>query len=83
MNATLPHGQRKRKKSLYVGAHCRYHRVRFDTGTNYSRAVQVWHERQSITTPPSTAFKTTFTVGTLIAIAIAASHWLLPQVGWW
>jgi hypothetical protein len=33
--------------------------------------------------PPSTAFKTTFTVGTLIAIAIAASHWLLPQVGWW
>jgi heme/copper-type cytochrome/quinol oxidase subunit 4 len=33
--------------------------------------------------PPSTAFKTTFNVGTLIAIAIAASHWLLPQVEWW
>jgi hypothetical protein len=33
--------------------------------------------------PPSTAFKTTFNIGTLIAIAIAASHWLLPQVGWW
>jgi Ni/Fe-hydrogenase subunit HybB-like protein len=33
--------------------------------------------------PPSTAYKTTFTVGTLIAIAIAASHWLLPpQLGW-
>jgi hypothetical protein len=29
--------------------------------------------------PPSTAAKTTFTVGTLIALAIAASHWLL---GW-
>jgi Na+-driven multidrug efflux pump len=33
--------------------------------------------------PPSTAFKKTFNVGTLIAIAIAASHWLLPQVEWW
>jgi uncharacterized membrane protein YczE len=32
--------------------------------------------------PPSTAAKTTFTVGTLIALAIAASHWLLPQPGW-
>ncbi len=32
--------------------------------------------------PPSTAFKTTFNVGTLIAFAIAASHWL-PQIGWW
>jgi hypothetical protein len=31
--------------------------------------------------PPSTAAKTTFTVGTLIAFAIAASHWL-PQLGW-
>jgi uncharacterized membrane protein YczE len=30
--------------------------------------------------PPSTAAKTTFTVGTLIAFAIAASHWL-PQLG--
>jgi Ni/Fe-hydrogenase subunit HybB-like protein len=30
---------------------------------------------------PSTAAKTTFTVGTLIAFAIAASHWL-PQLGW-
>jgi hypothetical protein len=34
--------------------------------------------------PPSTAFKTTFKVGTLIAFAIIASHWLLPQIGsWW
>jgi len=33
--------------------------------------------------PPSTAAKTTFTVGTLIAFAIAASHWLLPELGWW
>ena len=33
--------------------------------------------------PPSTAAKTTFTVGTLIAFAIAASHWLLPEHGWW
>ena len=33
--------------------------------------------------PPSTAAKTTFTVGTLIALAIAASHWmLLPLPGW-
>jgi hypothetical protein len=31
--------------------------------------------------PPNTAAKTTFTVGTLIAFAIAASHWL-PQLGW-
>jgi hypothetical protein len=30
---------------------------------------------------PSTAAETTFTVGTLIAFAIAASHWL-PQLGW-
>jgi hypothetical protein len=30
---------------------------------------------------PSTAVKTTFTVGTLIALAIAASYWL-PQLGW-
>jgi hypothetical protein len=33
--------------------------------------------------PPSTAAKTTFAVGTLIAFAIAASHWLLPELGWW
>ena len=34
--------------------------------------------------PPSTAAETTFTVGTLIALAIAASHWLplLPLRGW-
>ena len=31
--------------------------------------------------PPSTAAKTTFTVGTLIAFATAASHWV-PQLGW-
>jgi Ni/Fe-hydrogenase subunit HybB-like protein len=31
--------------------------------------------------PPSIAAETTFTVGTLIAFAIAASHWL-PQLGW-
>jgi hypothetical protein len=31
--------------------------------------------------PPSTAAETTFNVGTLIAIAIAASHWL--PLGWW
>jgi hypothetical protein len=31
--------------------------------------------------PPSTAAKTTFTVGTLIAFAIATSHWL--QLAWW
>jgi hypothetical protein len=30
---------------------------------------------------PSTAAKTTYRVGTLIAFAIAASHWL-PQLGW-
>ena len=35
------------------------------------------------TLPPSTAAETTFTVGTLIAFAIAASHWLpLPLPGW-
>jgi Ni/Fe-hydrogenase subunit HybB-like protein len=33
------------------------------------------------TLPPSTAAKTTFTIGTLIALAIAASHWL-PQLRW-
>jgi hypothetical protein len=33
--------------------------------------------------PPSTAFKTTYNVGTLIALAIAASHWLQPDPGWW
>ncbi len=32
--------------------------------------------------PPSTAAQTTVTVGTLIAIAIAASHWL-PLAWWW
>jgi predicted permease len=31
--------------------------------------------------PPSTAAKKTFTVGTLIAFAIAASHWL-PHIEW-
>ena len=33
------------------------------------------------TLPPSKAARTTFTVGTLIAFAIAASHWL--QLAWW
>jgi hypothetical protein len=33
------------------------------------------------TLPPSTAAKATFIVGTLIAFAIAASHWL--QLVWW
>jgi hypothetical protein len=32
--------------------------------------------------PPSTAAKTTYAAGTLIALAIAASHWLLPEPGW-
>ncbi len=41
----LQHARRKRKKSFYVGVHCRYHRVRFDTRTKYSHGVQVWHER--------------------------------------
>jgi hypothetical protein len=31
--------------------------------------------------PPSTAAEATWTLGTLIAFAIAASHWL--QLGWW
>ena len=31
--------------------------------------------------PPSAAAETTFTVGTLIAFAIAVSHWL--QLEWW
>jgi hypothetical protein len=31
--------------------------------------------------PPSTAAKTTFFVGVVIALAIAASHWV-PQLGW-
>jgi len=35
------------------------------------------------TLPPSTAAQTTFRVGMLIAFAIAASHWLLPECGWW
>lgn len=34
------------------------------------------------TLAPSTIAKTTFTAGTLIAIAIAASHWV-PQFAWW
>jgi hypothetical protein len=35
------------------------------------------------TLPPSTAFENTLKVGTLIAFAIAASHWmLLPLPGW-
>ena len=33
------------------------------------------------TLPPSKAARTTFTVGTLIAFAIAVSHWL--QLEWW
>ncbi len=33
--------------------------------------------------PPSKAAETTFTVGMLIAFAIAASHWMeLPLPGW-
>jgi uncharacterized membrane protein YczE len=33
--------------------------------------------------PPSIAADTTFKVGTLIAFAIAASHWMaLPMPGW-
>jgi hypothetical protein len=32
--------------------------------------------------PPSRVAEITFTVGTLIACAVAASHWLLPQPGW-
>jgi len=35
------------------------------------------------TLPPSTASQTTFRVGMLIAFAIAASHWLLPQSACW
>jgi predicted permease len=31
--------------------------------------------------PPSKAAENTLTVGTLIAFAIAASHWL-PNIGW-
>jgi len=35
------------------------------------------------TLPPSTAAENTLKVGTLIAFAIAASHWmLLPLPGW-
>jgi Ni/Fe-hydrogenase subunit HybB-like protein len=37
--------------------------------------------RDNQSLPPSTAAETTFTVGTLIAFTIAASHWL-PQLGW-
>ena len=33
------------------------------------------------TLAPSTVGETTFTVGTLISIAIAGSHWL-PNIGW-
>jgi hypothetical protein len=36
-------------------------------------------DNQSI--PPSTAAERTFTIGTLIAFAIAASYWLQPE--WW
>ena len=32
--------------------------------------------------PPSKAAETTFTVGTLIALVIAASHYWLLQPGW-
>jgi hypothetical protein len=35
-------------------------------------------ENQSL--PPSRAAETTFAVGTLIAFAIAASHWLAPDI---
>jgi hypothetical protein len=34
------------------------------------------------TLAPSKVGTTTFTVGTLIALAIAASHWV-PQFEWW
>ena len=39
----------------------------------------VTSDNQSL--PPSRAAETTLAVGTLIAFAIAASHWL-PQLGW-
>ena len=38
--------------------------------------------KDNATLAPSNVAKTTFTVGTLIACAVAASHWLLPQPGW-
>jgi hypothetical protein len=38
--------------------------------------------KDNATLAPSNVAKTTFTVGTLIAIAIAASHWV-PQFEWW
>src|SRR5712671_2833534 len=34
------------------------------------------------TLPPSTVAENTLKVGTLIALVVAASHWLLPQPGW-
>jgi hypothetical protein len=37
--------------------------------------------RDNQSLPPSTAARTTFIVGTLIAFAIAISPWL-PQFGW-
>ena len=37
--------------------------------------------RDNQSLPPSTAAETTLTAGTLIAFAIAASHWL-PRLGW-
>jgi hypothetical protein len=38
--------------------------------------------KDNATLAPSNIAKTTFTVGTLLAIAIAASHWV-PQAAWW
>ena len=37
--------------------------------------------RDNQSLPPSRAAERTLTVGTLIALAIAASHWL-PTIGW-
>jgi len=37
--------------------------------------------RDNQSLPPSTAAETTLTAGTLIAFAIAASHWW-PMIGW-
>jgi hypothetical protein len=66
-----------RKKSFYVGVHCRHYRVRFDTSNKLSILVAFRYGlSDNQTLPPSTAAQKTFTIGTLIAIAIAASHWL-------
>jgi hypothetical protein len=37
--------------------------------------------RDNQSLPPSKAAETTFALGTLLAFAIAASHWL-PELGW-